>query len=170
LWPFLLTSVPFAFIGAQIFIDPKIYKIILGIFLLIATARMILKPKESASVTLPSLPLALLIGSVLGLLSGMIGIGGGIILTPIIILLGWGNIKEAAAVSAPFIFLNSISGLGGLMVNGFHFVPEILTWIIVVTVAGMLGSFVGSRVLSFKELRFVLAFVLAMAGFKLFFY
>lgn len=56
------------------------------------------------------------------------------------------------------------------MVNGFHFVPEILIWIIVVIAAGMLGSFFGSRVLSFNGLRFVLAFVLAMAGFKLFFY
>lgn len=170
LWPFLIASIPFAFIGAQILINPKIYKILLGIFLLLATARMLIKPKESAPVTRFSLPLALLIGAVLGLLSGMIGIGGGIILTPIIILLGWGNIKEAAAVSAPFIFLNSFSGLGGLMLNGFHFVPEILTWIIIVTIAGVLGSFIGSRVLSFKELRFVLAFVLAMAGFKLFFY
>jgi len=170
LWPFVLTSVPFAFIGAQILIDPKIYKIILGIFLLFATARMLMKFKESAPVNEFSLTIALVIGAILGLLSGMIGIGGGIILTPIIILLGWGNIKEAAAVSAPFIFLNSISGLGGLMVNGFHFVPEILTWIIVVIAAGMFGSFVGSSMLSFKRLRYVLAFVLAMAGFKLFFY
>lgn len=170
LWPFLIASIPFAFIGAQILINPKIYKILLGIFLLLATARMLIKLKESAPVIRFSMPFALLIGAVLGLLSGMIGIGGGIILTPIIILLGWGNIKEAAAVSAPFIFLNSFSGLGGLMLNGFHFVPEILTWIIIVTIAGVLGSFIGSRVLSFKELRFVLAFVLAMAGFKLFFY
>jgi uncharacterized protein len=170
LWPFVIASIPFAFIGAQILIDPKIYKIVLGIFLLLATIRMLINPKETAPVIRFSLPLALIIGAVLGLLSGMIGIGGGILLTPIIILLGWGNIKEAAAVSAPFIFLNSLSGLGGLMVNGFHFVPEILTWIFVVVTAGLLGSYVGSRRLSTKELPFVLAFVLAMAGFKLFFY
>ena len=170
LWPFALTSIPFAFIGAQILIDPKIYKIILGIFLLLATARMLIKTKESAPVIGFSLPFTLVIGAVLGLLSGMIGIGGGILLTPVIILLGWGNIKEAAAVSAPFIFLNSLSGLGGLLVSGFHFVPEILTWIIVVVSAGMFGSFVGSRMLSTYKLRFVLAFVLAIAGFKLFFY
>jgi len=170
LWPFVLTSVPFAFIGAQILIDPKVYKIILGIFLLLATARMLIKPKDSESVVKIYLPVALSIGAVLGLLSGMIGIGGGIILTPVIILLGWGNIKEAAAVSAPFIFLNSLSGLSGLFVNGFHFAPELLNWIVVVVAAGMLGSFVGSRLLSIKELRFVLAFVLAIVGFKLCFY
>jgi uncharacterized protein len=170
LWPFVIASVPFAFIGAQILIDPKIYKIILGIFLLLATIRMLINPKETAPVIRFSLALALITGAVLGLLSGMIGIGGGILLTPIIILLGWGNIKEAAAVSAPFIFLNSLSGLGGLMVSGFHFVPEIVTWIFVVVTAGLLGSYIGSRRLSTKELRFVLAFVLAMAGFKLFFY
>jgi uncharacterized protein len=170
LWPFVTASIPFAFIGAQILIDPKIYKIILGIFLLLATAHMLINPKESTPVIRFSLPLALIIGAILGLLSGMIGIGGGILLTPIIILLGWGNIKEAAAVSAPFIFLNSLSGLGGLMVNGFHFVPEILTWIAVVVTAGLLGSYIGSRRLTTKRLRFVLAFVLSIAGFKLLFY
>lgn len=78
LWPFVLTSVPFAFIGAQILIDLKIYKIILGIFLLCATARMLIKLKESTPVTEFSLTIALVIGAILGLLSGMIGIGGGI--------------------------------------------------------------------------------------------
>jgi uncharacterized protein len=170
LWPFLIGSVPFAFLGAQILIDPRIYKIILGIFLLLATTRMLINPKESAPVIRFSLTLAIVTGAILGLLSGMIGIGGGIILTPIIILLGWGNIKEAAAVSAPFIFLNSLSGLGGLMVSGFHFVPEILTWIFVVVTAGLLGSYVGSRRLSAMGLRYVLAFVLSIAGFKLLFY
>lgn len=170
LWPFVLTSVPFAFIGSQIIVDQKIYNIILGLFLLFATFRMLFQPKQLQVSSQFSYALALIIGTILGLLSGMIGIGGGIILSPLIILLGWGNIKEAAAVSAPFIFLNSLSGIGGLMINGFHFVPEIWTWIIVVVSAGMVGSFIGSRVLSIKELRFVLAFVLSVAGFKLFFY
>lgn len=170
LWPFVIASIPFAFFGAQILINPKIYKIILGIFLLLSTLRMLLNPKVPHEVIRFSLPLALLTGAVLGLLSGMIGIGGGILLTPIIILLGWGNIKEAAAVSAPFIFLNSFSGLGGLMVSGFHFVPEILTWIIVVATAGLLGSYLGSKKISILGLRYVLAFVLAMASFKLLFY
>ena len=159
LWPFVLTSVPFSFIGAQILIDPKIYKFILGFFLLLATIRMLIKPKEPENVVRFSMALALTIGAVLGLLSGMIGIGGGIILTPVIILLGWANIKEAAAVSAPFIFLNSLSGLSGLMISGFHFVPEILKWIIVVITTGMLGSFIGSKLLSSRELRYVLAVV-----------
>ena len=170
LWPFVLTSIPFAFIGANIIVHPKIYYIILGVFLLIATARMLIRPKEPESVIPLSLPLALSIGAVLGLLSGMIGIGGGIILSPLIILLGWGNIKEAAAVSAPFIFLNSLSGIGGLFFQGFRFAPEILSWIAVVISAGMLGSFLGSRVLSFKALRYVLAMVLSMAGLKLLLY
>ncbi len=170
LWPFLITSIPFSFIGSQILIDPKIYKIILGTFLLFATIRMLIHPKERRSLTEFNYPLALLIGALLGLLSGMIGIGGGIILSPLIILLGWGHVKEAAAVSAPFIFLNSFSGLSGLMVKGFHFVPEILNWIIIVIIAGMLGSYIGSKILSIRSLRYVLAAVLGIAGFKLFFY
>lgn len=169
-WPFVLTSVPLAFIGAQILINPKIYKIILGIFLLFATVRMVFQPRKTILVMPFSYSLALFIGAVLGLLSGMIGIGGGIILSPLIILLGWANVKEAAAISAPFIFLNSFSGIIGLLVKGFHLPPELLGWIMVVVTAGMLGSYLGSRKLSLKEVRYVLALVLGMAGFKLFFY
>jgi uncharacterized membrane protein YfcA len=170
LWPFVITSIPFSFIGAQILIDPKIYKILLGVFLLFATLRMVIHPKQSQTKKDFSYPLALFTGAFLGLLSGMIGIGGGIILSPLIILLGWGNVKEAAAVSAPFIFFNSFSGLGGLLVKGFHFVPEISIWISTVILAGMLGSFIGSKILSTQSLRYVLAVVLGMAGFKLFIY
>jgi uncharacterized membrane protein YfcA len=170
LGPFILTSIPFAFIGAQIVVDPKIYKLLLGLFLLFATFRMLIHPKEKSRITAFNYPLPLLIGAILGLLSGMLGIGGGILLSPLIILLGWGNVKEAAAISAPFIFLNSFSGLGGLMMKGFHFVPEIMTWILVVTITGLLGSYTGSKLLSLRSLKYVLAGVLCMAGIKLFFY
>ena len=111
LWPFVLTSVPFSFIGAQILIDPKIYKFILGFFLLLATIRMLIKPKEPENVVRFSMALALTIGAVLGLLSGMIGIGGGIILTPVIILLGWANIKEGRSCFCSFYLFEFFVGL-----------------------------------------------------------
>lgn len=169
LLPFILTSIPFAFIGASFNIDPKIYKIILGIFLFLAVIRMLIfKPKESSQINNPPLILALFIGAGLGFFSGMIGIGGGIILSPLLILLGWANLKQAAAVSAIFIFLNSAAGLLGIIQSGFVGNAQISVWIIAALCGGLLGSFVGSYRFSSIRLQYILAFVLILASFKLF--
>lgn len=170
LLPFVLASMPLAYLGARITLDPKIYKIILGIFLLLATARMLIHPKEHKAFIPFSIIAAVIIGAVLGFFSGMIGIGGGIILTPILILLGWATLKEAAAVSALFIFLNSATGLVGVIHSGFQLVPDFYLWVIIGVVAGILGSWVGSTKLSTNGLRYVLAGVLVFAAFKLFVY
>lgn len=140
LWPFILTSMPMAYLGARIPVDPKLYKIILGVFLVIATVRMLIKPEERKPLIAFSLPGAMAIGAVLGFFSGMIGIGGGIILTPILVLLGWANIKEAAAVSAIFIFLNSGSGILGVLQTGYALVPGFWVWVAIAFVAGILGN------------------------------
>lgn len=168
-FPFLITSIPFAFLGALLKVNPSAYKIILGIFLLFAVARMLLVPKaisESSNKT-PFLT-ALAIGAVLGLFSGMIGIGGGIILSPLIILFHWANVKESAAASALFILLNSISGLFGLAISGFTLEPRIIVWIIVGVVGGIAGSYIGSYRLKSGKLKYVLASVLLLASIKLF--
>jgi len=169
LLPFIITSIPFAFLGASFNIDPKIYKIILGIFLFLAVLRMLIyKPKESSHIENPPIIPALLIGAGLGFFSGMIGIGGGIILSPILILLGWANLKQAAAVSAIFIFLNSASGLLGIIQSGFIGNTQISVWIIAALCGGLLGSFAGSYKFSSIRLQYILAFVLILASFKLF--
>ena len=168
-FPFLITSIPFAYLGALMKVNPSTYKIILGIFLLFAVARMLFVPK---AVTEDSKKmhwlLALAIGSVLGLFSGMIGIGGGIILSPLIILFHWGNVKESAAASALFIFLNSISGLFGLATSGFTLEPRIIIWIIVGVSGGIAGSYLGSFRIRPEKLKFMLAAVLLVASVKLF--
>lgn len=169
LLPFIITSIPFAFIGASFNIDPKIYKIILGIFLFIAVLRMLIyTPKESSQIDNPPLIPALMIGACLGCFSGMIGIGGGIILSPLLILLGWANLKQAAAVSAIFIFLNSASGLLGIIQSGFVGNAQINMWIIAALCGGLMGSFAGSFKFSTIRLQYILAFVLILASFKLF--
>ena len=98
----------------------------------------------------------------------MIGIGGGIILSPIIILLGWGNMKQAAAVSALFIFVNSISGIIGFTVKGGDIPIEAWYLIPVATIGGSLGALYGSQKFNMKTLKYVLAGVLIIATVKLF--
>jgi uncharacterized membrane protein YfcA len=169
LLPFIITSIPMAFLGAKMEIDPRLYKIILGIFLFIAVLRMlILKPNNEVKTRMPNLYLGLVIGASLGFFSGMIGIGGGIILSPILILMRWANVKEAAAVSSLFIFLNSASGLFGVLQSGFNPNPEIFYWIVIAMLGGLLGSYSGSIKFTQLKLQYILALVLVIASFKLF--
>jgi uncharacterized membrane protein YfcA len=168
-FPFLITSVPGAYFGAMTKIDSSTYKIILGVFLLIAIGRMLFVPmaiKENSK----NIPFvwALLIGAVLGFFSGMIGIGGGIILSPVIVLMHWANLKESAAASALFILLNSVSGLLAVTGGGIAVDHRILIWIFVGVVGGVFGSHIGSLILKPEKLKFMLAGVLLLASVKLF--
>jgi uncharacterized membrane protein YfcA len=166
-WPFALTSVPMSYLGAQFVLSDANYKRILGICLVIAIVRMLatFKSDEQRSV---SLPLALIFGAVIGLFSGMIGIGGGILLSPILLLMRWASLKEAAAISALFIFVNSVAGLFGLK-NGIHVDQTLVFWIISALVGGMFGARWGAQIASNKAVKWVLALVLLIAWVKLWF-
>lgn len=168
LLPFVLGSIPMSFLGAKLNIDPHLYKVLLGICLSFAVFRLFLKNvycKETRSL---AFLWAMLIGGFIGFFSGMIGIGGGIILSPVLILFGWANLKETAAVSAMFILLNSISGLAGLLSSGIQLNPEIYSWIIAGVIGAILGSYMGSFKFSFQKLQYILASVLLFAIVKLF--
>lgn len=169
--PFLLTSMPAAFFGAKISINPTMYKIILGIMLIIAVMRMLFVGNaENDKTHDPPFVLALGIGLMLGLVSGIIGIGGGILLSPLLILARYAKIKEASAASALFIFLNSASGLTGLMSTKIIFETHLIYWISGVMAAGLVGSAIGSRTISELNLKRVLSLVLIAASIKLFFF
>lgn len=167
-WPFALTSVPMSFIGYGIELDPLMYKRILALCLVVAVARMLglfgQGSREQREV--PIVP-ALVIGAVLGLLSGMLGIGGGILLSPLMLLCGWGDAKRVAAISAPFILVNSASGLSRAWQGGISLPADAWTWIAVAVGAGLLGSWIGARKTPEPRLRQALGVVLLFAAIKL---
>lgn len=174
-WPFAVASVPFAWIGARVELDAVIYKRILAVCLVIAVARLLgLFGTADEKQRTPALPLALTIGAVLGLVSGMIGIGGGILLSPLLLIFGWSTAKESAAISAAFIFVNSLAGLASMSATLFDPASTIfgsahLVWIAAALVGGSLGAFVGAQRFSQLRLRQVLGVVLLFASIKLFF-
>jgi uncharacterized membrane protein YfcA len=168
-YPFAVTSIPFSFLGGIITIETHIYKVILATVLLFAIARLVgLLGKQKRGLKPINIPLALFIGAIIGFLSGLIGIGGGIILSPVILLLGWADIKKSAAVSALFIFVNSISGLFGFVAKGGTLPISSVSLIAVVLIGGILGGYFGSKKMNVPMLRNVLAFVLLIAVFKLY--
>ncbi|WP_338360094.1 sulfite exporter TauE/SafE family protein [Yeosuana marina] len=167
---FAITSIPFAFLGGTIEIDASIYKKILAILLVFAILKMLnVFGKESNTIKQVKLWQGLIVGGVIGFFSGLIGIGGGIILTPVILLLHWGKMKEAAAVSALFIWVNSASGLIGQLSTGIVIQWESFILVAIALVGGVLGGYVGSKKLNNQKLRYILAIVLVMACLKLFF-
>lgn len=169
-YPFAITSVPFSFIGGYIKIDTAIYKVLLGVILLFSIIRILFFFKKDI-IELKSINIftALLIGAIIGFLSGMLGIGGGIILSPVILLLGWSTIKETAAVSALFIFVNSIAGFFGFLTQGGNLPLNLLPIIGVVFIGGLLGGYFGSKKFDYQILRYVLSVVLLIASIKLIF-
>ena len=168
--PFAISSIPMAFLGGLIEIDASIYKKILGILLIFAILKMLnVFGKESSFIKDVKLWQGLIVGGIIGFFSGLIGIGGGIILTPLILLLHWGKMKEAAAVSALFIWVNSAAALMGQLSSGVTLSSQSFILVIFALVGGFLGSYFGSRKFNNNRLRHLLAFVLIIASFKLFF-
>ncbi|MES2830028.1 MAG: sulfite exporter TauE/SafE family protein [Bacteroidota bacterium] len=170
LWPFALASIPLSFVGGLIAIENSLYKKILGILLLIPVTRFFFFQNTNSKDFKPSnLPLSLVVGGIIGLLSGMIGIGGGIILSPVILLLKWADQKQTAAVSAAFIFVNSMAGLGGQLIKGFEFNIHMLGYVIVAFAGGICGAYFGALKFRQTVLKNILASVLALAAYKLLF-
>ena len=164
-WPFALGSIPAAYLGARIPLADSTYKQILGACLFLAVIRIVVTLKESEPRKL-NLGIGVLAGAAIGVLSGMIGIGGGIILSPLLLLFRWANLKEAAAISALFIFVNSVSGLAGLKT----WIPldqsQMLYWLVASLVGGFLGARWGAGIASNMKVKWILALVLVIASLK----
>ncbi|WP_179336668.1 sulfite exporter TauE/SafE family protein [Winogradskyella ludwigii] len=167
---FAITSMPFAFLGGIIEVDASLYKKILAVLLVFAILKMLnVFGTKSTSVKKVKLWQGLTLGAIIGFFSGLIGIGGGIILTPIILLLHWGNMKEAAAVSALFIFVNSAAGLVGQLSTGVSIESSSFLLVAIAIIGAILGSYYGSKKINNKHLKHMLALVLVIACIKLVF-
>ncbi len=175
---FIAASIPAAFIGAQIHIPLKIFNIVLGVALLFASIQLFIKAfvkkvkfEENKDLNQPHLYELLSVGGVIGLISGMLNIGGGIFLSPIILLRRWASVKTTAATSSFFIVCNSIAGLATLKMNQITFsVTDIGICILTTLICGILGARLGSKILEPKLVQRILAFTLFLASIKLSFF
>ena len=166
-WPVAVTSVPAALLGGWLRLSDPIFKLILAAALMVGAWRLVGGCKaDDFTPRDPARPALLLVGLVIGFLSGLIGIGGGIFLTPLLVLWRWSPAKSAAAVSAAFILVNSLAGLAGFLSTG-RAIPA-LAWVMLpaVLAGGWLGSYWGSRRAGSPALLRVLAAVLVMAAAK----
>ena len=171
LWPFALTSVPAAFVGGRIVLPTDGYRVVVGAVLLFAALRMLTRvsTEEAADLRPPPIPAALLLGLAIGLLSGLTGVGGGIFLSPLLLLLHWADFRRAAGVAAVFILVNSAAGLAGYLSGGFGLPDGLPYWAVAVVAGGWIGAEYGSRRLAVPVLRRLLSLVLLIAGLKLIF-
>ncbi len=168
-WSFAVTSIPFAFIGGMLKLPTNVYRIVLGLVLLFAAFRLAWSFSKDVEVKPPVLWMALAMGAVIGLLSGLVGVGGGIFLTPVLLLMNWSETKTAAGVSALFILVNSISGLLGNYSQVNALPSEVWLWIGAAVAGGLIGSTLGAKRFDSLTLRRVLALVLLFASVKLIF-
>lgn len=166
-WPFAILSVPFAFLGGYLNLPTPVFKVIIGIVLLVSAVQFLVRPPAESESRPPAKPLAMGVGAGLGLLSGLTGTGGGIFLTPLLIFLRWARTKTAAATSALFILLNSIAGLLGNFSATQSFPEFGVSLLVAAAIGGLIGSYLGSRRFDPTVIKKLLAVVLVIAGTKL---
>ena len=168
--PFVIASIPMAFLGGYLLIDGGVYDLLLSITLLWAAWRLFgsMSIDEIEKTVLPTTPQAIPWGAGIGLASGIIGVGGGIFLSPIILLKKWATPKTVAATSAVFIWVNSMAGLAGASVSGqLNLDLNILIYFaLVVIVGGIIGSYYGAKIAPESKIRKLLICVLLIAAIK----
>lgn len=166
-WPFALLSVPLAFLGGYLNLPTHLFKLLVGFVLLLSAMYFFWRPDNDEVGEAPRLPIAVASGGVLGFFAGLTGTGGGIFLTPLLLVMGWARTKQAASTSALFILVNSIAGLAG-NASSVGSVPA-LVWpmALAAVVGGSAGSHFGSRRYPAATIKRLLAAVLVIAGMKL---
>jgi uncharacterized membrane protein YfcA len=170
-WPFILMSMPFAFLGGLISLPSNVYRLLVAVVLVYASLRMLFDaPKKGG--TPPDVPpvwLCLLLGTGIGFVGGLIGMGGGILLSPILLLTNWAGPQLTAGTVAIFVLVNSLSGLLGYWAASPALPPQLPVWGAVALVGGWIGAEIGSRKLSATTIRRMLGLILLVAGLRMFF-
>lgn len=166
-WPFALLSVPAAYLGGALVLPTKVLRVAIGIVLLASAARLLIQFRPTTEYRNVPRPVALATGGILGFLAGLTGTGGGIFLTPVMILMRWAPTKQVAAVSVVYILVNSVAGLAGSLRSGISLPSFTMPLIVAVIVGGTLGSYFGSRRFSAPIIHAILATALILAGMKL---
>lgn len=166
-WPFAVLAVPMAFVGGYVALPTRVFKVLVGVVLLLSAARFMARPGTDEATGEPPRGAALGLGGGIGLLSGLTGTGGGIFLTPILIFMKWAPVRTAGAVSALFILVNSTAGLLGNLSATRDFPVPALILLGTAGLGGAAGSWVGSSRLPPTAIKRLLAVVLLIAGAKL---
>lgn len=169
--PLAAGSIPMAFLGGSIDLPGEVYRPLVAVVLLAGAWRLataIARPDGEERPGVPFLP-GLAAGATIGVLAGLTGTGGGIFLTPLLVLAAWTGTRDAAGLSGAFILVNSIAGLAGLVTGGVSPPPAIPLWVASVVAGGLIGSWLGAGRFSILNLRRALALVLVLAAAKLVF-
>ena len=168
-WPLVMASTPAAFVGGLWVVDVLSYRLLVGLLLGLAAVRMLVTNKGSQQIRLPALWLIIAVGLLLGFSAGLTGIGGGVFLSPLILIFGWCTVRQSTAVAAGFILLNSIAGLAGYVVSAQPW-PLGSGWLMLAAFSGcLLGAELASHRASSTVLRKLLAGVLIIAAAKMIF-
>ncbi len=167
-WPFAVTSIPFAFLGGRLVLPGGAYQRLVGLILLYAALRLGRRGDEKTPAR-HRLPLVwpLLAGAAIGFLSGLVGVGGGIFLAPLLLLAGWATTRTTMSITAAFVLVNSAAGLMGYVTTAAAFPPALGWWLLVAAAGGWLGAEVGSRRLDPGMLHRLLALVLIVGGLRM---
>jgi hypothetical protein len=168
--PLLFSSLPMALAGGFIVLDEHVYKVATGVVLLIAGVTTILRRKTADQDREMPIWGALSMGAVIGLVSGLTGVGGGIFLAPALIGVGWASPKQTAGLSAPFILVNSCVGLVGVLLAGQSPSSHFVLYAAAALAGAIMGTAIGLRWLGQMATRFVLAGILIVAAIQLMFF
>lgn len=168
-WPFALISIPFAYLGGLILLPGVYYKPIIGIVLLYAAFQFVRDAnKPDYAIKPPVMSIVIISGASLGFLSGLSGVGGGIFLSPLLIMLKWEEVKKVSGIAIAFILVNSIAGLFGFLSSNTPQLPEGLPyWAITAMIGGFIGAEFGSKHFGNQTIKYLLAIVLVLAGVKM---
>ena len=168
-WPFAVVSIPAAFLGGAITLPARWYQVVVGVVLLYAAAWMFRSARRplASGAHPPPLWAAIASGLVIGFLSGLTGVGGGIFLSPLLLYLGWAETRATSGVAAPFILVNSIAGLLGHFASVSQLPANIPIWGAAAVLGGWIGASYGSKRAPAPVLRQLLSLVLIVAGVKL---